>query len=301
MTWITLSLLSAIFLGIYDITKKQAVRDNAVAPVLLLSVITAALIWTPWIVLSACYPTWLPFELLRVENLGWREHGLLCAKSILVGCSWTCALFALKHLPISIASPIRATSPLWTVLIAVMFFGERPVPLQWAGISVILIAFSFFSRVGKAEGIHFHRNGWVGLMVIATLLGSISAIYDKYLLQTAGLSAATVQAWFSIYLVPVMCPLCLRWYVYERQLKKFQWRTSIPLIAVSLLIADFLYFTAIGEPGALISIISPVRRTAIIISFVAGVAYMGEKNWRGKAVCIAGIIVGVFLVALAAR
>ncbi len=301
MTWITLSLLSAGFLGLYDIFKKRAVRENAVAPVLFLSVMTAASIWLPCIVVSQLQPNWLPFEWLRVEVLSLREHGLLGLKSVLVGCSWTCALFALKHLPLSIASPIRATSPVWTVLIAVLFLGERPVPLQWTGISVILFAFLLFSRVGKAEGIHFHRDAWVGLMVVATLLGSLSAIYDKYLLQTANLSAAAVQAWFSIYLVPVMTPLCIRWYLYERSSKPLQWRWSIPLIAISLLVADFLYFTAIGEPGALISVISPVRRTAIIIAFIAGVAYMGEKNWRAKAVCVFGIITGVFIVALASH
>lgn len=293
MTWILLSLLSALFLGVYDVLKKSAVKDNAVPPVLLFSVLTAAAIWLPWMLLSHLQPNWLPAAALRVDSLDWHAHGLLLLKSILVGCSWTLAFFALKHLPISIASPIRATSPMWTVLIAVLVLGERLSLNQGVGVLVILTAFFAFSRVGRLEGIHFHRDRWVGLMVAATLLGSISALYDKYLLHTVQLSAATVQAWFSIYLVPVMLPLGIRWRLRDRRSKPFQWRWSIPLIACTLLTADFLYFTAIGYPDALISVISPVRRSSIIISYLAGILLLGEHSWRAKGLCIAAIILGV--------
>ncbi len=34
MTWLVLSLLSAVLLGLYDFLKKSALRDNAVMPVL---------------------------------------------------------------------------------------------------------------------------------------------------------------------------------------------------------------------------------------------------------------------------
>ena len=51
-----------------------------------------------------------------------------------------------------------------------------------------------------------HRNKWIGCMMVATLLGACSALYDKYLLQVIGLPVATVQAWFSLYLVVVLLP-----------------------------------------------------------------------------------------------
>ncbi len=41
------------------------------------------------------------------------QHLLLATKSAIVAVSWTCTYFAVKHLPISISSPIRATGPLW--------------------------------------------------------------------------------------------------------------------------------------------------------------------------------------------
>ncbi len=294
--WIFLSLISALFLGFYDIAKKTSVKGNAVPPVLLLNVTTAALVWS--VPIAICYlSTDSSGEgFASISHLSPRQHALLLAKSTLVGMSWTCAFFALKHLPLSIATPIRATSPLWTILIAVLAMAESPNISQWIGIVVVLVAVLFFSRVGAKEGIHFHRDRYVALMVAATLLGAASALYDKYLLQNEGLHPAAVQAWFSIYLVPVMIPLSIRWWKRERQETPFQWRWSIPLIALFLLVADYAYFTAMAQPDALISVVSPLRRASIMIPFLFGIVRLKEQNWRAKTPCIAAMLVGVVLI-----
>jgi len=298
MNWMILSLCSAVFLGFYEIAKKAAVRGNAVPPVLFFNVLTSAILWLPLLIVSHVARDQMPFERLVVEPISWPDHGLLFVKSLIAGSSWIFATFALKHLPMSIAAPIRASSPLWTIFIAVVFMQERPSAGQWLGVSVILTSFYAFSLVGKKEGIHFHRDRWVGFMVLATLLGACSALYDKFLLQSMAMKASTVQAWFSIYLVIVMTPLILRWRLRDRATSPFQWRWSIPMIAILLLISDFMYFTAIEEQGALISVISPLRRTSVIIAFIAGVRVYGEKNWRPKAVCIASLLVGVYVLSL---
>ena len=106
--------------------------------------------------------------------------------------------------------------------------GERPGHWQWLGIAVVLAAFYAFSLVGKLEGIRFHRDKWVAFIIAATLLGSCSALYDKYLLQTVALSLATVQAWFSIYLVAVMLPFYLLWLSGRWPRGRFHWRWTIP-------------------------------------------------------------------------
>jgi transporter family protein len=298
MTWMLLSICSAVFLGFYEIAKKASLKENAVPPVLFFNVLTAATLWTPLILLSQFYPDGIPTGFLRVEALTGTGHFLLFVKSLIAGSSWIFASFALKHLPMSIAAPIRASSPFWTITIAVLFLSERPDLWQWVGISIILISFYVFSLVGRKEGIHFHRNRWVGFMVIATLLGACSALYDKYLLQNCHMHAATVQAWFSVYLVLVMTPLVTHWYLKDRASTPFQWRWSIPMIAILLLISDFLYFTAIETPGGLISVISPLRRTSIVIAFIAGIRIYGEKNPIPKGICIMSMLVGVYVLSL---
>jgi drug/metabolite transporter (DMT)-like permease len=295
MSWVLLSLCSAICLGLYDLAKKHAVKDNAVMPVLFFGVVTSALIWGPFVIWSYGSPETFPLPTFFVDPIDPAQHLLLLAKSGLVGASWIFGYFAVKHLPLSIAGPIRATSPIWTILLAVLFMSERPESWQWIGIALVLAAFYAFSFVGKLEGIHFHKDKWVGYMVAATLIGACSALYDKYLLQQASLRPATVQAWFSIYLVPVLLPFFVMWAKGTWPRSPFHWRWTIPLIGIALLIADFLYFTAITYEGALISVISPIRRAAVVVSFLGGIALYKEKNFRPKAVCVLILLAGIAL------
>jgi len=296
MSWIALSILSAALLGFYDLAKKHALRENAVLPVLFFGIVTSGLIWSPFIVWSRVSPSSFPAAEFLVDPISISEHFLLLLKSALVASSWVFGYFALKHLPLSIAAPIRATAPLWTILLAVLFMSERPSGWQWTGIAVVLTAFYAFSFVGKRENIHFHRNKWVFFMILATLLGAGSAIYDKYLLQDVGIRPATVQAWFSVYLVAVMFPFFLLWKKGFWNTGVFHWRWSIPFIGILLLVADFFYFSAISQEGALISVISPIRRGAVVITFLGGILIHKEVNFRPKAVCILVLLAGIVLI-----
>lgn len=300
-SWVWLTLLSAAALGVYEVAKKVSVRDNPVAPVLYLNAVVCAVIWLPFVVWSWLDPSSIPSRLLLVQPIDLREHAALLLKSVIVGTSWSLAYFAVKQLPISISSPIRATSPFWTILFATLVLSERPQGWQWFGMLVIMIAFYAFSFVGRLEGIHFHRDRWVGLMLLATLFAAVSSLYDKHLLQHLKIDPPTVQAWFSIYLLVVLLPLLLYWRFFDVPRALFRWQTSIALIAIALLVADFFYFTAIAKPGALISVISTLRRTSIVVSFVIGIVAMGEKNFARKALCIALMLLGVAIVTWSGR
>lgn len=295
-SWILLSLFSAFFLGLYDIAKKRAVMDNAVPPVLLLNVSTAALIWGTPVLIGFAFPAIVPETVSRISRISGEAHLYLFIKSAMVGTSWICAFFALKHLPISIATPIRATSPLWTILVAVTLMGESPGQGQWLGMTIVIVAFLFFSLVGAREGIHFNRNGWVWIMIVATLVGAACGLYDKFLLQRLNYPPAVVQAWFSIYLVPIMTPLTLYWWRYDRQKSAFEWRWSIPMIAILLLVADYFYFCSLATEDALVSVVSTLRRTSVLIAFVYGIRQLKEKHWKPKLVCIIAILLGVLFI-----
>lgn len=281
-------------MGLYDFFKKSALRDNAVLPVLFGGIATGSLVWLPFLVWSALSASTLPHPSLHVTEISPLNHLQIFLKSVLVVTSWIFGYLGLKSLPLSIATPIRATSPLWTILMALIFLAERPSPKQWAGVVVILAAFFVFSLAGKKEGIEFHRSKAVAFIVVATIVGACSAIFDKFLLQTADLTPNEVQAWFSLYSTPVMIP-ALVWWKRQPSRNRFAFRWTIPGIGLALLAADFFYFHAIAQPDALISLISPVRRSAVIISFILGVVLLKEQVRPSKVLAVCGILVGVFL------
>lgn len=301
MHWAPLSLTSALFLGCYDTCQKHALRDNPVLPVLLISTGTCAAVWSALLLVQRLAPSALPASLL-VPELSWLSHAQLLFKAAIVAASWLCTYLAVKHLPISLAAPIRATSPLWTLAAAILLLAERPSLLQVLGICTTLLSFLGLSVVGRREGVHFHRDRWVGYLLLGTLFGAASGLYDKLLLGKLALAPSTVQAWFSIYLLALFAPLaCLWWFARGRRQSpevRFQFRFSMPILALCLLCADFAYFSALREQAGLISLVASLRRGSTLIAFAAGVFLFKEANGRQKLAPVLGIVLGIVLTIL---
>jgi len=299
MDWIAASLVAAAFLGLYELATKHGVQGNAVVPVVFFGTLTAAGIWAGLLACGALLPAALP-EGLRVDPLSWREHGLILLKSVIVAVSWLFTFVAVKHLPVSLAGPVRATGPFWTFLGALAVFGERPHPWQAVGVLVTLGSFWLLSWAGRSEGVRFAGNRWVAYLLVGTLLGSVSGLYDKYLFGTLLLRAPTVQAWFHFYLAVLFLPLYLGWRNawWPPAEAKFHWRWSIPGIGAALLVADYLYFWALRDADALVSVVTAIRRTSVLVSFAGGLLWFGERyGWR-KALAVAGILLGLSLIIL---
>ena len=297
MNWIAATLVSALFLGVYDLCTKHAVRANAVVPVLFLSSLTGALVWIVLMGIEAAQPGILPAS-LATDPLTWVQHLQLVLKSGIVAASWVFTYFALKHLPLSLGSPIRATSPLWTWFGAMLILGERPTVLETFGIVTTLASFIGLSFAGRREGVHFHRDKWVGFLVIGTLFGAVSSLYDKYLLGQAHFSVPTVQAWFSVYLLVFFLPLVIGWKKRWWSRNEFHWRWSIPFIAFSLLLADYVYFSALRDPASLVSVVMSLRRGSTLVAFAGGLLFFGEINGWQKLPAVIGILVGILLTVL---
>ena len=232
MNWVAEILSSAFFLGLYDLCTKHAVRANAVIPVLFFITLTGAAIWTALLLLQFFHPGLLPHSLVT-DPLTWQQHLLLVLKSAIVAASWVGTYFALKHLPLSLGAPIRATSPLFTLLGAVLILGERPTFLETVGVLTTLASFVGLSLVGTREGIHFHRNQWFWFLIAGVLFGAVSSLYDKYLLGTLKFSVPTVQCWFSIYLVILFAPFVLGWKLRWWARNEFHWRCWWRTISIS--------------------------------------------------------------------
>jgi drug/metabolite transporter (DMT)-like permease len=292
-----LAVLSAVFLGFYDVAKKASVQDNAVLPVLLACSASGLLVFLPVLALSLVAPGWASAHGLFLESMSTAGHLLVFAKAALVTLSWVLTYFALKHLPISLAAPVRASAPLFTLLGAITLFGERPSLRQGIGVAVILVAYWAFSLIGRTEGIRFSRNAWVWSLFAGTLVGAASGLYDKHLLQVAKLPALSMQLWFTAYGTLIQAAIVVfLWWPQRARSTPFKFRASILAVGILLVAADALYFRALAIPGALVSIVSTLRRTNVVLSFAVGALLFGDRNRLAKAVALAGILVGIFLI-----
>jgi transporter family protein len=303
--WLYLGVISALFLGMYDVSRKHALRENAVMPVLFFSTLCAIPVVVPVIVLSRLAPELMLKANLFIPPASVMTHLHLFNKAVIVSAAWVLSYYAMKNLPISIASPVGAIGPVWILLGALILFHEHLTATQYAGFAVMAVSYCLLSSIGDKEGIRFYSNKWILFILLASILGAASALYDKYLINSLGYPPLVVQAWFLIYLVPVLGLAAGLFRLGERKLDStgsphhdtpFVWRWSIPLIAVTLILADVLYFRALAYSGSLISMLSIIRASCVLVSFFVGGILFCELRLRSKAIALAGIIIGMCLI-----
>lgn len=310
--WVVYALVSASLLGLYDVFKKKSLQGNAVIPVLLINTVICTLFFLPSIVGSLTGMI-SPDNSLYIPDGGWHEHRLVIIKAFVVLSSWICGYFAIKKLPLTIVGPVNATRPVMTLVGAMLIFGERLNLLQWAGVCMAIFSFWMLSRSGKKEGIDFKSNVWVLLLVAAAVLGACSGLYDKYLMASsgAGLDRLFVQGWYNLYQAVIMGIIMLLVWLPERKRAldravsgirpdyvPFVWKWTIPFISLALTAADLAYLYALTMPGAMISVVSMIRRSSVLVSFIFGAVVFHEKNLRSKALDLVFVLLSLILLLL---
>ena len=287
--WLTCAFLSALLLGFYDVSKKQALRRLPVIPVLFANTLLCSLIFLVPVLLSR-FGLLAPDHLLYVPQAGWEVQRYILAKSVLVLSSWVCGYYGMKYLPLTIVGPINATRPVMVLLGALIIFGERLNLYQWVGVLLAIVSFFMLSRSGRQEGIDFRHNRWIVCIVAAAILGALSGLYDKYLMASpadggVGLNRMAVQSYYNFYQCAMMGLILAA-----------QKRPHIEHSSPAL-----LYILPLSLDGAMVSVVSMVRRSSVLVSFLVGAYVFHEKNLRSKAIDLGLVLLGMVFLWIGSR
>lgn len=276
--WVWLTIGSAILLGFYDVAKKQSLKKNCVLYVLFFATALSTLLLSPFL-----HPGPV------------KDHLLLTVKGILVTSSWISGLAAMRTVPLSTLSTIKASRPVFVLVFSLILFGERLNVWQWAGSLTAIAALLLLSRTSSLEGISFTRDKGIWMAAVSVLTGVASALYDKFILGF--MEPLFVQSWANLY-ITVLLGICILAEAGFRKsaLPHFHPDWMIILIALFITAADFLYFTALDQEGALLSVISMIRRSSVIVPFIFGALVFKEKNVRLKAIDMAVMLLGICLI-----
>lgn len=288
--WTCWILASAVFLAFYDLAKKASVRENAVLPVLLLATVAGGGAYVAVLGAAGGIPAAL--------DVSARDLSLICIKSAIVSTSWVLTYCALRSLPITIATPIRASAPAIVFIAAFFLYGERPTLIQGLGIALVFTGYWAFSKAGKFEGIDFFRSRAVWLAIGGMCMSALSSIWDKFILQKCAIPVETVQFWFQIGLVAIYAILLAGQRIFRIDRRRFEWRWTIPATGILLAAADWLYFHGLAIPDVPISVGSLMRRFSVVITFLLGAFFFKERNLKRKGIALAAILTGIMLLCL---
>lgn len=278
--WIWLSIASALFLGFYDIAKKQSLKRNGVLEVLLLATAISTVFLLP--------------SLTRGD---FSAHLCILLKAVLVTTSWVTGLLALKTVPITTVSTFKATRPVFVLLLSILIYGERLNAYQWGGSVLTIVSIFMLSRSSKREGIDFLHSRGVLYMVLSVFAGVGSALWDKHILGF--LQPLFVQGWTNMY-VTALLAVCImvKSLTGERKPVRFAWDWNILAVALLITVADSLYFYALHDADAMLSVVSMVRRSSVIVTFVCGALMFREKQIMSKAAALLVLLLGMLLMVL---
>ena len=298
--WLFLGIISALLLGSYEVSKKVSLHENAVIPVLFTSICISSLLLLPFLLISSFAPAWLEGGIFFVPQVDFKTHLLILVKSTIVLSSWLFAYFAMKNLPLTLAAPIKATQPVLVVLGGVLIFGEQLNGFQIGGIAITLVSFFMFSLIGKKEGYVFGKNKWIWFIIMATVTGATSGLYDKYLMGQFNHMA--VQVYYTFYQVIMMAVITFTlWYPTRKKTTPFRFRWSIVFISILLVSSDFVYFYALTLPDSLISVLGTVRRAGVIVPFIYGALVLRDKYLKLKMIDLIGVLIGMLLLYFGSR
>lgn len=279
-------------LAAYDLAKKASVRGNCVLGVLLGSTSFGCAAFLTALICSGRFTAALAGVDLSVLTLG-------ILKSCIVASSWVFTFCALKTLPITIATPIRASSPALVFITALFIYGEVPSFVQAIGLISVFVGYWMFSWAGKHEGIDFLRNRAVWCAVAGSVLAAGSSLWDKYVFQVSASPIEPTQLVYQLGLVAVYGSL-----IFIKRLRgttPFAWRWTIPFVGIFLALSDYLMFNGMSIVGTPVSVASLVRRFSIVLTFIFGALIFKETNLKRKALALLFVLLGILLLCFKAN
>ena len=275
--WALLAVFSAVLLGLYDVAKKKALQQNGVFAVLLVATALSTLFVSPFLRLGPA-----------------SDYLRLALKAVLVTASWISGMIGLKNLPLTTVSTIKGSRPVFVVLFSILLFGEQLNWMQWVGIGLVFIALWLLGRTSRGDAsVKARCTGFI-FMGISIVTGVASALYDKHII--ADMEPMFVQSWTNLF-ITIILALCVgvKAIIDGDKREKIRWDWTLLIVALLITGADALYFFSLKQPGALLSVISVVRRASVLVTFICGAILFKEGNIKAKALNMLLLACGVVL------
>lgn len=276
--WVILTFLYAIFNGFFQSAKKKATEKNSIYEVL-------AFFSTISFILVAITSKDV-FSISLIHLL------VILLKSVAIVVSWLLGLYALTKMPVSLYSVINLSRIIFTILISMIFLGEKITITTIIGMIIVLIGLVLVNRNSDKEKNKETSIKLLVIVLISCLLSSVSGIIDKKMMGYV--TSSQLQFWFIFFLAVIYWIILLtrKEKINFKNIKKNYW---IAITAICLAVGDRFLFIANGIPESQVSIMTIIKQVAAIESIILGRIIFKEKNIIKKLLCALLIILGIVI------
>lgn len=211
---------------------------------------------------------------------------------------WGLITMSEQHLTSSVTSVLNATTPLWTMLIGLLFFRMKSSPAQWIGIGLGFVGILILLDLNTVSIISIDLLGFFGMIAATTCYGFAAHLAKKYLSNLSSIQVSLFTLLFSAIVSSVLALGTeeINWSAV------FMPQSLLALCGLGMFGSGFayvLYYMLIQKGGA--EFTSMVTYLVPVTAILWGYALLDEAvhwNLLVGLVCISG---GVFFAGRASR
>lgn len=286
--WIIYALGSAFFAGLTAILAKCGIRetDSSVAT----AIRTIVVLIFSWIMAMLSTP------LSSIWSISLRTWIFLILSGIATGTSWLCYFHALQKGDVNKVVPIDKSSTVLTMLLAMIFLGERT---GTSGIlAIVLIGIGTFLMIEKKESTGTKEEGnhsWVAYALLSALFASLTSILGKIGIENIDSNFGTA--------IRTIIVLLMSWIVVFATGKKEKLKEVHKKELFFIIVSGFAtgaswlcYYRALQEGPA--SVVIPIDKLSIIVTIIFSRIVFKEHLSKKALAGLLAIIAGTLIIAL---
>jgi drug/metabolite transporter (DMT)-like permease len=281
--WLTPSLIALLLWGIGQGLVKKNISDLSAARFCLYFVFAKLILNTTYFALFSESP------LFAAEARAFSAYCLLAA--MLGGTGWILYFQAIVHGPIAIVGTLSAAYPALIVVFASIFLGEVLVPLQYAGVVVIIGGCLGLSYAPTPAGSAQDSRLWIPLSFGTVLLWGSAGTILKAGYERPGADEANALVFSAL-----GAALTLGLYGVLRGLRgargRGEWRRSF--LPMGMLVGGEIAFIVATRYGP-VSLTAPISGAYPLVTVIFARLVLDERIGWLQGVCIAAILGGIVL------
>ncbi len=295
MLWVWLALLSALLIAVASvINKKLLLHDHAME-------LGAAQSAISLILIILITPILIATSIINF-NIGWQYYLILWLISLLLTTGNLFYLKSIRHSELSSALPLMNISPLFLLIIAFLFLGEKPTTTDIIGVMMLIIGAYVLHASTSKKGILEPLKALIKEkssihMLFALIIYSVTATMEKGVINQ-GINFITIL--ILIRGLASINYIILEWY--NHGLKelitdlKRDWKQLITAVITSLT-SGLAYTAALAQPGAMVSLVIPLRRSSTLMGTLLAGKLFHEHNLLIKIIASIVMLAGITIIA----
>lgn len=296
--WYILMLIPIIFGTIAGITEKKALfKEHAMEFATVFSLIIAAL--------SFMYYPFFDFDFPIHYWL------IIYIASVLGSTAFLYIAKAVRHLELSKSSPLFTFNPVMTAILAWLILKESLGFNQVVGI-IVIFAGSYFLEMKPKKSFFKElltpfkamvKSKYVHFMLFAMFLYSLTALIDRYLLNSANEWAMNPFTYLAIIHVFMAINMVVMIHVFHDGFKgvKHGFKSAggwIFIMAAALFVSRSMQSYIVTLPAAKIALVTAMKRGSSVLTTILGGEIFHDKHLLQRSLAAMGMVVGAVIMVL---